>query len=139
MLNGVLVGSYNCSRWNATLPMWSGCDGGEDTGAAVGCSTIGARGRTRVLDVAMDIVKSTQRDEEGRKEGAKEQEIERREARGLMPVTGCVFLDGKEIAMMREGRKRSQTVPFRFCLEKMCHPKYSAVNYSTRKLGLKVN
>ena len=52
--------------------MWSGCDGGEDTGAAVGCSTMGARGRTRVLDVAMDIVKSTQKDEGGRKEGARD-------------------------------------------------------------------
>ena len=92
-----------------------------------------------MLDVAMDIVKSTQRDEEGRKEGAKEQEMERKEARGLMRVTGCVFLDGKEIAIMREGRKRSRTVPFRFCLEKMCHLQNLAVNYSTQKLSLKVN
>jgi hypothetical protein len=43
---------------------------------------------------------------QGRKEGAKEQEMERREASGLMRVTGCVFLDGKEVAMMmREGKE----------------------------------
>jgi hypothetical protein len=120
MLNGALVGSYNCSRWNGTLPMWSGCDGGEDTGAAVGCSTMGARGRTRVLDVAMDIVKSTQKDEGGRKEGAKEGARDGKEGSSWVDMCDgvCVFLNGKEVA-----RKRNRTVPFRFCLEKVCHPK----------------
>jgi hypothetical protein len=31
--------------------------------------------------------------------------MERKEARGLMRMTVCVFLDGKDVAMMREGKE----------------------------------
>jgi hypothetical protein len=49
----------------------------------------------------MDIVKSTQK-RRGRKEEAKEQEMERKEARGLIRVTVFVFFDGKEVATRRK-------------------------------------
>jgi hypothetical protein len=54
-----------------------------------------------VLDVAMDIMKSTRRDEEGWKEGRSEGARDGKERSSLMRVTVCVLLDEKEVATRR--------------------------------------
>jgi hypothetical protein len=64
-------------------------------------------------------VKSTQRTrEEGRSEGARDG----KEGSSWVDAYDGVCVFGWKGRCDDEGRKRSRTVPFRFCLEKMCHP-----------------